>query len=166
MLFMFFCAVASAWIGWELEKTRREQVVVAQIKLRGCFVMYHDTYGPLWIRQRFRRVSEIDQVRTLSQGQTPPPPITNDDLKDLKELTCIEGLWLDYMRISDTGLEYLKESKNLELLDLSGNRITDAGLVHLKELTKLHSLTLDGTQVTDEGVERLRKALPNCKIYH
>jgi hypothetical protein len=39
----------------------------------------------------------------------------------------------------------------------------DAGLVHLKELTELKSLSL-GTQVTDAGVEKLKQALPKCKI--
>ena len=190
MLFVFVCAIPSAWVGWDLEATRREQVAVAKIKELWGTVQYHETIGPDWLARHFRKVNEIDQVRTLFGGQPPPPPITNDDLKDLRKLTRIEGLWLDYMRINDTGLEYLKELKNLKCLDLSGTQITDAGLIHLKRLTNLERLYLQGTQitdaglvhlegltnlerlgvqdtqVTDAGVEKLQRALPNCKILH
>jgi hypothetical protein len=38
------------------------------------------------------------------------------------------------------------------------------GLEHLKGLSQLKRLGLTGTNVTDAGVEKLRQALPKCKI--
>ena len=47
---------------------------------------------------------------------------------------------------------------------LNGTEITDARLVHLKALTNLERLYLGGTDVSDEAVDKLKEALPNCKI--
>ena len=49
-------------------------------------------------------------------------------------------------------------------LDLGDTDITDEGLAHLKGLTNLKSLNLRGTDVSDEAVDKLREALPNCRI--
>ena len=54
----------------------------------------------------------------------------------------------------------------LQDLSLVDTQITDAGLKHLEALTRLGHLYLHGSQVTDEGVEKLKQALPECKIYH
>ena len=138
MLFMVVCAILSAWVGWKLEATRREQVAVARIDWASDMeawhnVGYHQMYGkPWWITRHFRRVRCIILVGTAT----------------------------------DNGLEHLKQLTKLEVLSLKDTQITDAGLIHLEELSNLERLDFEGTQVTDEGVEKLQKALPNCTIHH
>ena len=51
-------------------------------------------------------------------------------------------------------------------VNLEHTGVTDAGLVHLEGLAQLQSLYLRNTNVTDPGIEKLRQALPNCKISH
>ncbi len=61
-----------------------------------------------------------------------------------------------------TDLAPLANLTKLEMLNLRGAKLTD--LTPLAHLQKLETLSLDGAIVTDEQVERLRQALPNCKI--
>jgi hypothetical protein len=49
-------------------------------------------------------------------------------------------------------------------LRLSGAKYDDAAVEHLVTLRRLESLTLSDTRVTRAGVERLRRALPGCRI--
>ncbi len=55
--------------------------------------------------------------------------------------------------------------KALQKLNLSYTKVTDAGLKHLAGLKALQRLGLYSTNVTDAGVSRLKRALPNCRIY-
>ena len=65
MLFMFVCAVGSAWVGSKLESTRREQVVVAEIEsvakigTWAGWVEYYEMVGPPWITRHFRRAEAV-----------------------------------------------------------------------------------------------------------
>jgi hypothetical protein len=43
--------------------------------------------------------------------------------------------------------------------------VTNAGIMELAGLKELRTLHLTGTKVTDEGVARLRKELPQCRIF-
>jgi internalin A len=54
----------------------------------------------------------------------------------------------------------------MQWLWLNGTKVTDSGLEHLKGLMRLKELDLSNTNVTDEGVKKLKKALPNCNIFH
>jgi len=51
-------------------------------------------------------------------------------------------------------------------LVLFGANVTDAGLKELAGLTSLERLDLVGTDVTDAGIEKLKRALPHCRIHH
>ena len=46
------------------------------------------------------------------------------------------------------------------------DELTDDGLEHLKDLTQLQRLNLCGTNITDAGYEKLKQALPDCRILH
>jgi len=50
--------------------------------------------------------------------------------------------------------------KNAGQFDL----VSDAGLERLENMKGLRMLSLSGSQVTDEGIEKLKQALPNCRI--
>ena len=169
MLFMFVCAVASAWFGWKLDETRREQVVVAEFEKLGGGVLHHEMKGPDWLAWHFRKVQAMGLIDTQ---------VTDAGLVHLKGLTNLEVLSLEGTQVTDAGLVHLKRLTNLRWLDLSDTQVTDAGLVHLKgltnlgrpvhlkgnDLTNLARLSLGNTEVTDAGVEKLQQALPNCTI--
>jgi hypothetical protein len=141
MLFMVVCAVASAWVGWKLEETRREQAVVAEIEKLEAIIwyrvsdgrLYQDSPRPEWIPRHFRRVRGVRYRGGVD---------------------------------IDAELVHLTELPKLNCLIFINTRITDAGLEHLKELTNLEFLDLRWSQVTAEGVQELQQALPNCDIAH
>ena len=97
----------------------------------------------------------------------------------LAELNWVQGMVADdefsafYMHrnldlwhraCTDDDLRHLRELPYVSNLDLEETHVTDAALVHLHGLHKMKTLKLRGTKVTAEGVERLRKALPDCKV--
>ena len=145
MLFMFACVTASAWVGWELAKTRRERTAVAKIESCGGEAWDHKMTGPPWMTRHFRRVEGVWFVDTP----------TDAGLGQLKQLTCLEALIFTDTQVTDAGLVHLKRLASLKRLDLDNTQVTDAGLIHLKELTDLEELQLAGTQVTDAGLEQL-----------
>jgi len=90
--------------------------------------------------------------------------ITDEGLVHLKGLTSLETLWLKGTKISDAGLVHLKGLASLKTLGLDGTDVSDAGLVHLKGLKKLKKVNLQNTKVSQEGFDKLKQALPKCKI--
>lgn len=117
--------------------------------------------------------------------------VTDAGLEHLKGMTRLQTLYLHDTQVTDAGLEHLRGLNNLSVLTISRNtritdvglenlegltdlntlfindtQVTDAGLGHLKGMTKLRELHLGNTQVTEGGVNELKKALPNCKVYH
>ena len=106
------------------------------------------------------------------------------DIAPLKELTNLEYLYLDRNKIDN--IEMLKGMKNLKALGLSSNQISDIGviegLVDLTQLTinknqisdissllmlkSLSSLYLDTNPIDTTQIEKLKKALPDCRIFY
>ena len=158
MVFVLICGVVSAWVGWKLEQTRRELMVVARIEsLGGSVVMSPPRIGSHWITRHFGTVTQAN----LSDTQ-----LTDAGLESLKGLPSLDALDLPGTQITDAGLEHLKHLPHVSALNIGNTQVTDAGLEHLKGLTTLETLKLDDTQVTDEGVRKLQQALPNCEIKH
>ncbi len=111
-----------------------------------------------------------------------------EDLAALQAATNLHSLFLYDTSTNDASLVYLKELKQLEMLGLARTQVTDRGLAELVHLPRLTYLSLNGLPITDEGVkhlcqmsaltelevlqtdiskkglQRLRIALPNCKI--
>ena len=78
----------------------------------------------------------------------------------------VPGLKLRGTEITDAVLAHLKDLGHLQDLEhLTGCNITDAGLAHLKDLGQLRELALfDCRRITSAGVQRIRKALPQCRV--
>jgi len=133
-----------AWVGWELEKTRREQAVVGTIEAFGGWVEYHEPNLPPRIAQYFRRTQKVDMQLPFS--------VTRD------------GSLAFHPTIDDNSMTLFEGFTGLEELNLQWTDITDSGLEHLRGLTNLKKLDLSASRVTPEGVEELRRALPNCVI--
>ena len=85
-----------------------------------------------------------------------------NDLTLLAGLTKLEKLILPGNKI--TKLDSLAGLTELRQLDLRRNRIID--LTPLAGLKKLEDLKLTFNYISDAEIEKLRKALPNCKIGH
>jgi hypothetical protein len=64
MLFTAVCTIPSAWVGWKLDETRREQVVVVEIEKLGGGVLHHELKGPDWLAWRFRKVQVLGLIDT------------------------------------------------------------------------------------------------------
>ena len=95
----------------------------------------------------FHRVVHVDLRGTK---------VTDEDLKVLALLPCLENLDLTDTRISGAGLAPLEGLTNLRVLGLWKTSVDDAGLEHIKGLTKLWLLILDETRVTDAGLVHLK----------
>ena len=90
--------------------------------------------------------------------------IGNRDFEQLGELKSLRVLSLSAWRLNDKALVHLRGLPNLRELDLGAPKVGDAGIRHLEALPNLEVLDLTGTEVTDEGIDRLKQALPNCRI--
>ncbi|MCX5669841.1 MAG: hypothetical protein NTU94_00770, partial [Planctomycetota bacterium] len=117
-------AVCLAGCG-QTQAVREEKAVNAILKLGGEVTRDEKLPG--------RPIVEVYLIST---------PVTDSDLKDLKELKGLQELVLTSTRITDAGLKDLKELNDLQRLGLSRTQITDAGLGRLKELKGLQHLSL------------------------
>jgi Leucine-rich repeat (LRR) protein len=109
-----------------------------------------------------KELAGLDSLQYLTLSLT---GVTGTGLKELTGRKSLERLELSSARVTDEGLKGLAGFSALEMLNLDGNgQITDAGLKELFGLTSLQSLNLAGTKVTEAGVDRLKEALPECKI--
>lgn len=62
-------------------------------------------------------------------------------------------------------LEHLSSTPKLETLVLSNNdKLDDSAIEHISKLKSLEKLEIKDTRITANGVDRLRKALPQCRI--
>jgi hypothetical protein len=102
--------------------------------------------------------------------------ITDSYLERICKLKQLELLHADGVRqVTDSGLEQLANHPELRSLVLGSGgwndsgtqdcmQVSDEGLVHLHGLKNLTFLEINTTQATPAGIDKLRKALPNCRI--
>lgn len=87
--------------------------------------------------------------------------ITNESLKDIRQLPHLEELVIDSTAVDDDGLALLLESRfiisNLRDLKLGGTSVGNLGLAKLVTLGNLEVLSVLETLVTDEGLDHVAK---------
>ena len=109
-----------------------------------------------------RCVSQCPQLEKLSlQGG-----IAHEDaLQFLCDMQGLRDLRV-YMRnpVGATGLKHSAQIALLETLILNPTSATDEELQVLAALSKLKSLYVRGPSLTKAGIDRLKEAMPNCKI--
>ena len=81
---------------------------------------------------------------------------------DFQKVTTLD---LSDIQITDAGLKEVAKLQNLTELNLNNTQITDTGLKEVAKLQKLKFLHLNETKITDADVTKLKKALPNCRIF-
>ncbi len=86
-------------------------------------------------------------------------PVTDDDLRLVRNLTQLQTLNLHRTQVSDVGMRHLESLSSLTTLTVGDTRITNEGLRALTHLHQLQFLGLHGTRVSDEGMPHL-KAFP------
>ena len=100
-------------------------------------------------------LSELKNLKVLDLRHTEV-----SDLTLLAGLENLEQLSLNQTEVSD--LSPLASLQNLKLLYLQKIEVSD--LSPLAQLKNLWELNLIGTKVTEEQIDKLKLALPNCKI--
>src|SRR5437763_1395499 len=76
-------------------------------------------------------------------------PVTDADLKNLKQLPHLKSIDLANTRVTAKGLKELNGLKQLTTVGLYGTLTSDADLKELKDLQQLTRLNLTLTRVTD-----------------
>ncbi len=120
-----------------------------------------DLYRTRITDEGLRHLNGLTKLEELSLSET---SISDSGLRHLSSLNRLHTLRLWDTRVSDEGLQFLSGLKNLKQLGLGATLVTDAGLKQLESLTSLESLSFLETSVTQEACDRLREALPNCRI--
>ncbi len=114
--------------------------------------------GPAWLRSLLGD-DFAQTVYSLSLESC-----NDDDLALIATLPKMKRLRLGgERRFTSQGLSHVGKMKSLESLNLTGLIINDDVFQHLQSLDNLKELTLS-VNAMPEYVERLKKALPLCKI--
>ena len=82
----------------------------------------------------------------------------------IAQLPKLESLSFDYTAVSDTGFAKLAGLTALTELRLARTDLTDASVATLSGFRNLRYLDAYHTLITEPGIERLKKALPACRI--
>jgi len=159
--------VFCVWMGITAKRARDQRQTVEAIREMGGLVFYehqlpdgvYTLNGPTSIIPPFVRLDST--FLTLSD---PPGPKWLRRIVGDEYFFTVAQVYLYGPHFTDAGLVAIGRLTDVQLVSLNSTQITDAGLVHLERLTDLEELLLDGAAVTDERVEKLRQALPNCKI--
>jgi len=131
---------------------------VARIPVTGLIL----TDSPIVDRaflQLLPKMSKLEQVNFSGC------PLETDDIPFLAAAPKLQAAALSATGISDAGLAHLAKAAKLWLVHVDANPgVTDAGLDSLAKMPELKKVSLRGTKATIAGIDRLKKALPQCRI--
>ncbi len=106
-------------------------------------------------------LARLPELESLHLGRT---PLQDEGLKHIAKMHRLKWLHLENTQVTNDGLACLAKLQKLETLSLANTDVTDAGLRHLEGLAKLQLLSLGGTNISAAGANRVRQALPNCRV--
>lgn len=92
--------------------------------------------------------------------------ITNEGLAHLSDLRKLSWLCLSYTGVTDNGMHHLTKLPSLQRLDIHHTEISDQGLKDIMQIKTLKTLDVRGTAITKSGIQKLKRALPKCKIIY
>lgn len=127
-------------------------------------------YCPQLTGAGFAHLEDLDNLTTLDIGNN--KNISDENLKHLQKLKGLQRLKASPLwGITDEGLKNVSQIQGLRQLTIKSREFTDQGLEPLAALKHLETLHLnpgspDGSQLTSGGIEKLKQALPDCRIYH
>lgn len=133
-----------------------------QLDARGEIIAQPAPPGPAWLRERLG-IDYFSPVAAIEMDYA-----TDADLACLERLTNLRRLTLERsIDVTDQGLRHVGKLTNLRVLALlAAEGVTDDGLRPLENLARLENLTLEVREdrVTRAAIERLKRALPKCRI--
>jgi len=182
--------VAALWLGWRVDKARRQHHAIDQVEKYNGYVRFDYEYlngkeipdaqpwGPKWLRRHlgddyFREVSRVIYVdQPLSDA--PLAPLTDlSAIEELRFLTSIShaapvdpppGL----ERLTESGLSRLEGLTRLRRVEFHDMELTGSMLRHLNRSAQLEELKVfegDAIEggITDEGMPPLG-AMPRLRV--
>ena len=136
---------AFGWVGWELDQRRREKVAIAWVEKMGGSVSFEAFISRGLETSWSKKTKDAWLGKRVAQVDLSPPSF-NQSQEDVSDLSPLAGM------------------KNLERLFLIQTEVSD--LSPLAGMENLEELFLEGTNVSEEQIDKLKLALPNCKIRH
>jgi internalin A len=112
-------------------------------------------------------LSKLTGFEDLSELYLAQTDITDVGMRTIGKIKTLECLSLANTRITDVGLrdmEGLSSLRDLTLCNCKG--ITDASIDNLASLKGLRLIELNDTSLTRQGAEKLRKLLPQCRVFY
>ncbi len=91
--------------------------------------------------------------------------ISSDGLMSLSDLKALRELNLAQTNVDDRGVKWLSRHFKLEALWLHDTRITNDALEDLATMKTLQKLYLQRTNTTADAIEKLRRELPDCRVF-
>ncbi len=160
---------AGLWLGWRVDRARRQEHAVAAIRgVGGTVVFDHDDTdaneapGALtrafagvreWIGDAFFR--DVVAVSFLGSNLDDTKLAAISGRGGLGEFGRLERLILMNTYVGDEGLRQLGTMTQVRTLYLGGSNVTDGGMFYLKGWTRLEDLGVSNTQVGDAGMKLL-----------
>lgn len=90
--------------------------------------------------------------------------VTDAALKHFEACPFLREVWLYRTGVTDAGVKSFANCKLLNRVELNDTKVGDAALTTLAGLPALRIVEVKQTNVTTAGVERLKKALPMCRV--
>jgi hypothetical protein len=186
LIFVTLCAIACSWLATWMQRQRRQFEAVKAFDNKKitdgspafgpffCFSCFNQQsintiiqYNQTWAGYVIRDIS-LANITTLaySSGDIGWGEAADIDIYKLENINYLPhletlGIQGDF---PDEGLKFIENMKQLQNLYLSSSSVTDAGLCRLEHLRNLKEMKIRFPKVTQQGIEKLRRALPNCKI--
>ncbi|HYI97852.1 MAG TPA: hypothetical protein VEX68_30210 [Bryobacteraceae bacterium] len=92
------------------------------------------------------------------------PRVTDIGMKTVASMRSLKHLDICAHLVTDEGARELAGLPNLQILWLTRCRLTDDIVPMLSKWQNLRELNVRHTEITQQGFERLRQALPDCRI--
>ncbi len=118
-------------------------------------------YGTPTTDIELKEVRRLSNLRKLNLHGT---HVTGVGLIHISHCRLLSSLWLSQTNLQDHdgSIASIARIPSLRALDLTGTKITDASIPDLSQLVSLERLSV--SNLSDQGFERLRQALPECKL--
>lgn len=122
-----------------------------------------ETVAPAWTKAEAplpveERKFEFAEDKGVYMAR-PKVAIVDEDLKQLKGYNRLKNLFLDYTKITGSGLAYVDDLP-LKYLSITYGNILDEAILHIVKMKTLERLEIGTPNLTDNGFKQLR-ALPN-----
>ncbi len=106
--------------------------------------------APVATSERKFEFGEYDGIYMARQKTA----ISDEDLKQLKGLTRLRQLKLDYAQLDGSGLAYIADLP-LTQFDNNFGRLKDDNLKYFTQMKKLENLNIGSPNITDQGIKQL-----------